>query len=155
MKLKKVFLMSGPPASGKSTFVQQNMNPATDVWCSRDQVRFSMVSENEEYFAREHEVFDTWINMINQALANPNIENIFADATHLNKASRLKTLNHLNLENAQVIPVVMRTNLSTCLKRNQKRQGRECVPNAVIRRMFNTRTNPTQSEFKYSNVIYV
>lgn len=155
MKRKKVFLMCGVPASGKSTFVQQNMDPATDVWCSRDQVRFSMVSEDEEYFAREPEVFATWIKNINDALALDSVENIFVDATHLNKASRLKTLNLLNLKNADVVPIVVHAPLSTCLKRNKKRAGRAKVPNAVIRRMHMSFTLPTLQEFPYKNIISV
>ena len=155
MKRKKVFLMCGVPASGKSTFVQQNMNPVTDVWCSRDLVRFSMISEDEEYFAREPEVFATWIKNINDALALDSVENIFVDATHLNKASRLKTLNRLNLENADVVPVVVLTSLQTCFLRNKKREGRARVPSSVIRRMYSSFVHPTLEEFPYKNIITV
>lgn len=155
MKRKKVFLMCGVPASGKSTFVQQNMNPTTDVWCSRDQVRFSMVSEDEEYFAREPEVFATWVKNINDALALDSVENIFVDATHLNKASRLKTLNRLNLENTDVVPVVVLTSLQTCFLRNKKREGRARVPSSVIRRMYSGFVHPTLEEFPYKNIITV
>lgn len=155
MKRKKVFLMCGVPASGKSTFVQQNMNPATDVWCSRDLVRFSMVSEDEEYFAREPEVFATWIKNINDALALDSVENVFVDATHLNKASRLKTLNRLNLGNADVVPVVVLTSLQTCFLRNKKREGRARVPSSVIRRMYSSFVHPTLEEFPYKNIITV
>lgn len=155
MKRKKVFLMCGVPASGKSTFVQQNMNPATDVWCSRDLVRFSMISEDEEYFAREPEVFATWIKNINDALTLDSVENIFVDATHLNKASRLKTLNRLNLENADVVPVVVLTSLQTCFLRNKKREGRARVPSSVIRRMYSSFVHPTLEEFPYKNIITV
>lgn len=155
MKRKKVFLMCGVPASGKSTFVQQNMNPATDVWCSRDKVRFSMISEDEEYFAREPEVFATWIKNINDALALDSVENIFVDATHLNKASRLKTLNRLNLENADVVPVVVLASLQTCFLRNKKREGRAVVPSSVIRRMYSSFVHPTLEEFPYKNIITV
>ena len=162
MKRKKVFLMCGVPASGKSTFVQQNMNPATDVWCSRDLVRFSMISEDEEYFAREPEVFArepevfaTWIKNINDALALDSVENIFVDATHLNKASRLKTLGRLNLENADVVPVVVLTSLQTCFLRNKKREGRARMPSSVIRRMYSSFVHPTLEEFPYKNIITV
>ena len=155
MKRKKVFLMCGVPASGKSTFVQQNMNPATDVWCSRDLVRFSMISEDEEYFAREPEVFATWIKNINDVLALDSVENVFVDATHLNKASRLKTLNRLNLENADVVPVVVLASLQTCFLRNKKREGRAVVPSSVIRRMYSSFVHPTLEEFPYKNIITV
>ena len=152
---KKIYLMCGVPASGKSTFVQQNMNPVTDVWCSRDQVRFSMVSEDEEYFAKEPEVFATWIKNINDALVLDSVQNIFVDATHLNKASRLKTLNLLHLENADVISVVAQASLPTCLKRNKERTGRAQVPNTVIRRMYMNFTVPTTKEFPYKNIIFI
>ena len=76
MKKKKVYLLSGPPASGKSTWIREHMTPHSE-WISRDKVRFSIVKEDEEYFSHEDEVFDTFIAYINQTLEDPNIEEIF------------------------------------------------------------------------------
>ena len=97
MKQKKVFLMSGPPASGKSTWVRSKLLPGSE-WISRDKVRFAIVSEDEDYFAREDEVFDTFINYINRCLDDDVTDTIFIDATHLNEKSRHKTLSRVNKE---------------------------------------------------------
>ncbi len=125
-------------------------------WISRDKVRFSLISEDEEYFSREDEVFDTFISWINQALANPDIENIFIDATHLNEKSRDRTLRRLNKSNiAELNSVCFLTPLKICLQRNEKRTGRERVPRSAVRRMFFsfTPTNPLYENF--SNIIFV
>ena len=45
MKKKKVYLLSGPPASGKSTWIREHMTPHSE-WISRDKVRFSIVKED-------------------------------------------------------------------------------------------------------------
>jgi hypothetical protein len=97
MKQKKVFLLAGVPASGKSTWARNHMTPTTE-WISRDNVRFSIVREDEEYFSHEEEVFDTFIAYINQTLENPDIHTIYVDATHLNRAARDKVLRRLNLD---------------------------------------------------------
>ena len=57
--MKRVYVMCGIPGSGKSTLAKQL---AAEVKCSvnivsRDQIRFSMISENEPYFSKEKEVF--------------------------------------------------------------------------------------------------
>ena len=88
MKKKRVFLMSGPPASGKSTWIRNHLTP-TGEWISRDKIRFSIVKENEEYFSHEDEVFDTFIAYINQMLTNDEIEDIYVDASDLEEARRL------------------------------------------------------------------
>ena len=98
MKPKKVYLLSGPPASGKSTWVRANITPGSE-WISRDNVRFAIVGEDEEYFSHEDEVFDTFINYINQTLEREDIHTIYIDATHLNKRSRNKALNRVKKNN--------------------------------------------------------
>ena len=151
MKLKKVWLMSGLPGSGKSTWVKQQLNNKPHrYWASRDAVRFSMVREDEPYFEREAEVFNEWIRRICEALSDPNIEDIYIDATHLNDKSREKTLNRLPKDNIEKITnVVFMVPIETCLERNAQRSGREVVPEDVIRNMKKTFKMPK----KYSTLI--
>ena len=95
-----------------------------------------MVRKDEPYFEREAEVFNEWIRRICEALSDPNIEDIFIDATHLNDRSREKTLSRLPKENiSKITNVIFLVPIETCLKRNAQRTGREVVPEDVIRNM--------------------
>lgn len=146
MKQKKVFLLSGIPGSGKSTWVRNHLTP-TSEWISRDRVRFAIVSEDEEYFSHEDEVFDTFIAYINQMLNDPNKDTIYIDATHLNKASRWKTLNKLHLSKVtELNSVCFITPLDICQERNLRRSGREIVPETVINNMFKSFVIPNKNE---------
>ena len=140
MKRKKIWLLSGLPGSGKSTWARQKIAENGGVWCSRDEVRFSIVKEDEEYFSHENEVFNTWIKQINEALENPEVEDVYIDATHLNDKSRNKVLNRLtkNTDIEKITNVLFLTPLETCLDRNGQRSGRAVVPEEVIRNMAKT-----------------
>ena len=142
--------MSGLPGSGKSTWVKKQLNNKGGFWASRDAMRFSMVSEDEPYFERENEVFNAWIAQICEALANPMIEDIYIDATHLNDRSREKTLSRLPKENINKITnVVFLVPIETCLERNAQRTGREVVPEDAIRNMQKSFKMPK----KYSTLV--
>ena len=151
MKLKRVWLLSGLPGSGKSTWVKRQLNNKPHCyWASRDAVRFSMVREDEPYFERENEVFNEWIRRICEALSNPMIEDIYIDATHLNDRSRNKTLSRLPKENIREITnVVFAIPIETCLERNRQRTGRAVVPDEVILNMAKSFKAPA----KYATMI--
>lgn len=146
MKQKRVFVLSGPPASGKSTWVRNHLTKGCE-WISRDNVRFAIIKDGEDYFAHEDEVFDTFIAYINQTLENPEIETVFIDATHLNKRSRHKTLSRVNKKNiGELNCVCFTTPLATCIERNQLREGRAKVPQSAIENMFRACAAPTAAE---------
>ena len=154
MKQKKVWLMCGIPGSGKSTWVQKQMKTNPGAWCSRDAVRFSMIGEDEEYFARENEVFEAWIFSIQAAIANSAIENVYIDATHLNEKSRNKVLNRLNLKNVTLCAVNFTVPLEECILRNDLREGRAKVPRSVIRRMHLSFV-PAEQDEKYKEIVNI
>ena len=144
MKQKKVFLLSGPPASGKSSWVRERMT-SNDEWISRDNVRFSIVREDEEYFSHEDEVFDTFINYINQTLEKPEVEYVFIDATHINYKSRHNTLSKVRMKNVEELNCVcFTTPLAVCLERNRLREGRARVPDEVISSMYKNFSYPSK-----------
>ena len=152
MTKKTIWLMSGIPGSGKSTWIKNRLNEDTDIWCSRDAVRFSMVKEDEEYFSHETKVFRTWINQICDALNNPNIKNIYIDATHINDKSRNKTLSCLPKENIEeIVNVVFSVPLKECIRRNANRKGREKVPEDVITNMYNSFSLPQKNKTIFIN----
>ena len=155
MKRKKVWLMCGTPGSGKSTWIQKQMKTNPGAWCSRDAVRFSMVSEDEDYFARENEVFEAWIFSIQAAIANSAIENVYIDATNLNEKSRDKVLNRLNLENMTLCAVNFTVPLEECIRRNDLREGRAKVPRSVIRRMHFSFVPVNITDKRFSEIINV
>lgn len=152
MTKKTIWLMSGISGSGKSTWIKNRLNEDTDIWCSRDAVRFSMVKEDEEYFSQETKVFRTWINQICDALNNPNIKNIYIDATHINDKSRNKTLSCLPKENiGEIVNVVFSVSLKECIRRNANRKGREKVPEDVIMNMYNSFSLPQKNKTIFIN----
>ena len=155
MKRKKVWLMCGIPGSGKSTWVQEQRKTNPGAWCSRDNVRFSMVGEDEDYFARENEVFEAWLCSIQAAIANSEIENVYIDATNLNEKSRNKVLNRLNLENAILYAVNFTVPLEECIRRNDLREGRAKVPRSVIRRMHFSFVPVDITDKRFSEIINV
>ena len=135
MKQKKVWILSGVPGSGKSTWVKEQIAKNGGVHCSRDEIRFSLLKDDEDYFARELDVINAWHNKVVEAILDPEVENIYVDATHLNEKARKKTLNALPKGDYFVTFVFFDVPLETCIKRNDNRTGRAFVPRSVIRRM--------------------
>ena len=146
--IKNLFVLIGVSGSGKSTLAKKMAKElgASAKIISRDEVRFSMVAEDEEYFSKEDEVFKEFIHQIKESL-NTN-QNTIVDATHLNRGSRTKLLHAIgaNLEGAAVYAVVVLNDLETILKQNDERKGRAFVPHSVIKRMYHQFTMPTFEE---------
>lgn len=152
-KSKTLYIMVGIPGSGKSTCIKNNLEILIRDYgvgkvVSRDAIRFSLVKEDEPYFSKEREVFDTFIKEIKEGLADEKINFVIADATHINQASRTKTLRALSgsLKGVKVVAVAMITDLDTCLQRNMKRTGRELVPEDAIINMYHNLTRPEVEE---------
>lgn len=159
---KTLYVMCGVPGSGKSWYANNVLMNKHTVYISRDEIRFSLVKEDEEYFAKEDQVFKSFVNQINYALgAEDNIDAVIADATHLNWSSRRKLLNALRIKknktnrNIKVIPVWMDTPLLTCKTRNAQREGRTHVPISVINRMENSKEHPIADPFEYDGILEV
>ena len=146
--MKIIYMLSGPPGSGKSYWVKKDTKDKIGTCIvSRDDIRFSFLNDSDNYFAREDEVFDKWIDTINKLINNIDITDIYLDATHLNDASRFKTLSQLELAKVdEIILVIMDTPLETCLKRNSTRVGRRFVPEDVIKKMYKSFKPYTENE---------
>ncbi len=160
MVRKCIILMCGPSGSGKSTWAKNFMNRHHEVpiyYISRDEVRFSIITNKDNYFAKEDEVFKKWISRIQSHLNSNEDCYIIADATHLSERSRNKTLDALNLPNdIKIIPININPGVEVCLDRNEKRSGRAKVPRSVIRRMCFTYEPPHEHEkYKYYQILGV
>ena len=146
--IKNLFVLVGVSGSGKSTLAKKIVEElgASAKIISRDEIRFSMVAEDEEYFSKENEVFKEFIHQIKESL-NTN-QNTIVDATHLNCGSRTKLLRAIgaDLEGAAVYAVVVLNDLEIILKQNRERKGRAYVPESVIKNMYATFEAPTLEE---------
>lgn len=140
--MARLFVMCGIPGSGKSTWAKQFLSHAEYV--SRDEIRFSLVKEDEEYFSKEDEVFETFIKTISNHLMNG--KDVVADATHINEGSRRKLLKEISGAD-EVAAVVLDIPYVIALERNEQRKDtRAYVPRGVIRRMWSQSSFPTFDE---------
>lgn len=150
--MSNLYIMVGIPGSGKSYYLKDKTNVV-----SRDKVRFSIISNEDEYFSKEKEVFKEFVRQIQEYIDKG--EDVYADATHLNGVSRFKLMNALNLDKVDIIPIVMRTPYKICLERNAKREGRACVPESAINRMKAFKTDPINDvghmKYAYKDIIYI
>lgn len=150
---KTLWILCGIPGSGKSHWVKEYANNEPIV--SRDEIRFELLDDNEDYFAHETLVWDIYIRHIRTAITQS--DNVFADATHLNEKSRNKLLDALKLHSdVKINCVYFDVPTTTCLTRNKQRQGRAFVPPSVIRRMSYQIVKPTFNErYRYDKIYTV
>ena len=144
-----LYMLCGPSASGKSTwahnFISKNLQK--DIrYVSRDEIRFSLLKENEKYFAHEKQVFKKFAGTITQTLVDG--FDVIADATHLNIFSRKKLTNAIDkiYTDYQIIYVIFDIPLQDILSRNQQRLGLERVPEEEIKRMYNDFSPPIHED---------
>ena len=159
MTTRKIFLLCGIPASGKSTwarnFFEANL---TANWVSRDKIRFSLLKDGEDYFAHENEV---WRRFVNQCVDSiERFEYTIIDQTNLNWASRRKIIKAIQdrvsgVCDYEIIPVYFMTAFDTCVERNSKREGRRRVPELQMKSMRDSFTHPEFDPFHYSILITV
>ena len=155
---KYLFLMCGCPGSRKSSFLSMfcklNKINYEEHVVSRDLIRFSMVSEDEEYFSKEKEVFQLFINQIKYQI---NFNNYcFADATHLNSNSRMKLINSIGksfLKDVNVVPLFVSVSEEVALYGNSLRKGtRAYVPEEAIIRMRHSFSDPAHDNYPYADI---
>lgn len=155
MKNKKLIVLCGIPASGKSTWAKRYKETHyNSIWVSRDNIRYSLLEKNDDYFAKEEDVYRKFCQAIIDGLITFDI--IIADATHLNKWSRRKLIDSINLISNynieyDLIGINFNISIDECLERNEKRAGRERVPEHVIKNMnkkFEPISLKTDKDFK-------
>ena len=154
MSKPTLYISCGLPGSGKSTFLKAN-KAKDEVIVSRDEIRYSILKENDAYFEHELTVYSIFIYEIGKALKQG--KNVYADATHLNGRSRSKLMGRLknNFPNLEfnVEFIFFDVPIYICLERNKKRTGRERVPEDAILNMAKALRKPY--EFDYGKHLWV
>lgn len=145
--MNKLYILCGPSGSGKSTWAQKNdIIKENYEYVSRDEIRFSLLKEGEDYFAHEKEVFKCFVKTIANCLKVTGT--VVADATHLNMFSRCKLIQALDMYTTDydIVFVVFDVDAETCIERNKAREGRRNVPENIIRNMCRDFRMPTMDE---------
>lgn len=158
LKNKPILYVScGVPGSGKSTFLKKVIKP-DEIIISRDEIRFNILKEGEEYFSHENEVFDKFIDDIIYWMERGN--NVYADATHLNYNSRNKLIRSIDARKPELLThiesIFFDVPIDICLERNEFRKDTKTyVPRKVIRRMYNQLEEPnsTKEKFKHGWIV--
>ena len=146
-----LYILCGPAGCGKSTWAHNFMieqdRKGNDVRCaSRDDFRFAMLKEGEDYFSHEKATFRRFAGCLAETLFDD--YDVIADATHLNKYARKKLTQAIDqrFTNYDIVYVVFNTNVNTCIAQNSNRTGRRFVPEHVIRDMYRKFEKPSLDE---------
>lgn len=142
-----LYILCGPSGCGKTTWAREFMSDDEDVrYVSRDEIRFSMLKEDEDYFAHEKEVFHKFSSTIAQTLVDG--FDAIADATHLNETSRKKLTRAIDeyTTDYSITYVVFYTPIQKCYENDATRTGIRYVGEQVIQGMFRSFKAPTLKE---------
>lgn len=146
-----LYILCGCAGSGKSQFARRVFGENLDVGIySRDEIRFSMLKDGEDYFSHEEEAYKTFVHCIAFSLTKG--WDVVADATHLNHYSRAKLTRELYKEGIkfnqyEIIFIHMNTSINECIRRDKERSGRAYVGSDIIHQMANSFVPPTKEEF--------
>lgn len=130
--MKKMMILRGLPASGKSTFARKLLKSEPGKWkrINRDDIR-AMCDDSE--FSSKNEEFAREVKTTLIRLAIESGFNVVLDDTHL-VASTVAKMHLLaqSIGDVEVIEKCFNTDVETCKKRNESRVGVARVPDSVI-----------------------
>ena len=147
--MANLWIMVGIPGSGKSYEANKRAKENGGVVISRDNIRLSMLKEGEAYFSHEPAVFKEYVRQIDKAILLN--DNVYADATQLNWASRRKLINAVHkTPDTEIKYLFMNTTFGECIARNAKREGLALIPEEVLDKMFCTLEHPEDDPYIYA-----
>ncbi len=156
---KTLWIMVGAPGCGKSWAAKNILIKGLEwQYISRDEIRFSIITDEDQYFDKENLVFAKFIRAIDAAFNEDGIFNVIADATHLNWASRRKLLHALGQDIEKtwnIIPVYVNAPLEEIYQNNEERSGRSCVPRDAVYNMYKKITDPADDPYDYTAIMYI
>lgn len=147
-----LYILCGCAGCGKTTwantFIASREIYNIDIhYVSRDEIRFTVLKDGEDYFAHENEVFNKFVSTIYATLVDG--FDVIADATHLNKKSRAKLIRGIDMlgdVEYNIIYVSFNVPYEICKKRNAQRTGRTRVPETVLEQMYRQYREPHLNE---------
>lgn len=151
--MKKIlYLMVGLPGSGKTTFAKQLVKILDNTdYVSRDDIRFRYFKENnvtfnKEFFTYEKQVCDEFYSTLAKSIQEGH--DVIADATHLTRKSRSKTIANVKKyleQDISVMIIYLNIPYKNCFVRNNKRQGFALVPTQELEKMNNNFETPDKN----------
>ena len=152
--MKKLILMCGIPASGKSTIadiLSVYMNNAPIV--SMDGIR-EMLFGTRKCQKQGDLVYTLAVNKTIRLFQECDI--VIFDATNRTKKAREKLIEDIQTYYAcYVYCIFVNTPVDIALDRNSNRDESIQVPPAVIHRMYNTLQPPTNDEYSYEKIFEI
>lgn len=148
-KEKEVIVLVGPPASGKSSYVEKYIGEYSLI--SRDNCLMDLATE--KFGTKNFTYQNAWDSIrqkkvdiiLNDRFKEWQTGRVFVDMTHMSKKSRRRSLSHFGPEYKKKA-VVFLTDLPTLFERNEKREGK-VIDRSVIDRMIRSFYPATYEEF--------
>ena len=141
-----LYILCGPAGCGKTTWANHFIDEYDIRYVSRDAIRYSLLEEDDNYFAHEKEAFRKFSATIAQTLVDG--FSVIADATHLNDISRYKLTRAIDqyTRDYYIVYVIFEVPEDVSLERNNQRKGYARVPEQVVKQMYKNFQKPTLSE---------
>ncbi len=153
--MRTFILLSSVPGAGKSTFAEQYRLTHKHVYVvSSDEIRkeLSGVYQN---FEHEKEVWEIFLNRINEYCQKYDDVTVIADSTNLENKFRLFYADNVKGFDKKVL-IVLKKSYEVILKQNKQRNVSKIVPEDVILRMWNTFEEPSDEVIdKYDTYVVI
>ena len=152
--MKKLILMCGVPASGKSTIAKKlsiclNNTPIVSMDDIREMLFGTRKCQKEGYL-----VYKLAVNKIIRLFSESDI--VIFDATNRNAKARKQIIQDIqDCVDCCVYCIFVNTPLDVALDRNTNRDESIQVPPIVIRRMYETLQPPTNEEYFYEKIFEI